>query len=317
MDKSELKYKNWMVTILSNKEGTLPLPEYQELRRVLNEEGDKWVFQEEAHENAEIEKTHYQACLITNIRKRKKTLLKNLSDALNHPIERIRVDKMAGTWDQAVLYCSKTESRTSDTQFSNNMENTYDFSDIAFLDDEEKRYPWQNKILEELFTETPLIIKTPDDRTIYWITDEQGNSGKSKLVKYICTHNDLCVKLSFGTANQLRAATVTMGARKVYILDVPRTLGQDDSMNDILSQIEDLKNGYVVSSFYGNYQKLLMNPPHVVVFSNQRCPVEKLSKDRWKCYIIKDKELKYSIDNEDYVDKGYSMAREGEMDELL
>lgn len=314
MKKPELKYKNWMVTILTDKDDTIDLPVKEDVITIFNEEAEKWLFQEEEHENSEKQKTHYQCCLITKIRKRKSTLLKTLSDALSHPIEYIRVEKMAGTWEQAMLYCSKLDSRVGDTVKSASINVAYDFSDIKFLEDREKRYPWQNQVLDWLFEEIPYTFKAFSDRNIVWITDEEGCNGKSKLLKYMCSHNDLCIKLSFGTANQLRAAVVNAGPRKVYVLDVPRTLGVDDSMNDILSTVEDIKNGYVVSSFYGNYQKLVMNPPAVLIMSNVRCPVNKLSADRWQCYIIKNRELKYSFDNADYIDKGYSMTYEGEID---
>ena len=311
MIKSELKYKNWMVTILSNKDGSLPLPKPEDVVKVFKEESEKWVFQEETHENAEIEKTHYQCAIVTKIRQRKQTVLKNLSDALSHPIERIRVDKMAGSWEQAQLYCSKNDSRVSDTYASTNLNIVYDYSDIDFLHDEDKRFPWQKDLLAEVYEKAPNSIKTPDDRTIYWVTDIAGNSGKSKLVKFCCAYNDLSVKISFATANQLRGALTGLGPRKLYCVDFPRTLGDDDSMNDIMSVLEDLKNGYLVSSFYGIYAELKMLPPTIVVFSNNRPPIEKISKDRWKCYTIVQKELRYAVDNEDYMTLGYSMSNEG------
>jgi len=304
-----------MVTILTDVKGELDLPAKEVVRDVLNEEGEKWLFQEEEHENSELQnKTHYQCCLVTKIRKRKKTLLKILSDALGHPMEYIRVEKMNGSWEQAMLYCSKTEGRVGDVIKAASIAVEYDFSDINFLDDKSRRYPWQNEILDKLFTSPPHQFKIDGDtdRQIIWIYDERGCSGKSKIVKWICSHNDLSAKISFGTANQLRAAIIGAGVRRLYLLDVPRTLGSDDSINDVLSLMEDLKNGHVVSSFYGNYSKLIMTPPLVVVFSNQRCPVSKLSKDRWLCYTIDEKELKYSFENDDYIEKGYSFSHEGD-----
>jgi len=313
MKKSELKYKNWMVTILTDKANTIVLPAKEDVARVFGEEGEKWLFQEEEHENSEVRKTHYQCCLVTKIRKRKLTLLKSLSDGLGHPMEYIRVERMAGTWEQAMLYCSKADGRIGDVIRSATISIPYDFSDVKFLDDPTKRYPWQDAILHKLFTTIPHSLKVADDRSIIWITDEKGNNGKSKLLKYICAHNHMCIKLSFGTANQLRSAVVSAGPRRLYVLDVPRTLGEDDSMNDILSTVEDIKNGYVVSCFYGNYQELVMDPPAVMIMSNSRCPVEKLSADRWQCFIIKDKHLLYSLDNKDYIEKGYSLTNEGEI----
>jgi hypothetical protein len=69
--------------------------------------------------------------------------------------------------------------------------------------------------------------------------------------------------------------------RKVYIIDMPRTLAEEDSLPSLISTLEDLKNGFVVSVFYGKYQKLLMDPPIVIVFSNKLCPVKMMSDDRW------------------------------------
>lgn len=313
MKKSELKYKNWMVTILTDKENKLQLPPAEEVERVFNEESEKWLFQEEEHENSEVKKTHYQCCLVTKIRKRKNTILKNLADALEHPIEYIRIEKMEGTWEQAMLYCSKSEGRVGETIKSAKICLDYDFTDVEFLNDPSRRYPWQEEILAKLFTSAPSQFKIDEDldRQIIWIYDEHGNSGKSKLVKWICSYNDLAVKISFGTSNQLRAGIISAGVRRLYLMDVPRTLGTEDNMNDVLSLLEDLKNGHVVSSFYGNYTKLVMTPPLVVVFSNQRCPVAKLSSDRWLCYTIVDKKLRYSFENIDYIEKGLSLSHEG------
>lgn len=313
MKNSELKYKSWMITFLSNKEGTIELPAKDDIARIFDEEGEKWLFQEEEHENSEVVKTHYQCCLVTKIRKRKKTLLKALADSTNHPIEFIRVEKMEGSWEQAMLYCSKTEGRVGETIRSATISVEYDYSDIEFLTHRENRFPWQNSIIDELFESFPHSLKDPDDRTIYWISDETGCSGKSKLIKCMCCYFPFGTKISFGSANQLRSAAISAGPQRLYIIDVPRTLGADDSINDILSTVEDLKNGYVVSSFYGNYQKLIMKPPAIVIMSNMRCPVGKMSADRWRCYFIDQKELKYAVENKDYLDKNYSLSHEGQI----
>lgn len=295
----ENKYKSWMVTILSDKEGLLPLPSIQKTTSVFNELGSEWAFQEEQHSNAEVHKTHYQCCLQTTVRIRKTTLLKRLAENLDHPVERIRVEKMEGTWEQAITYCTKDDTRVGKPNVSSSIYSTYAGDDISFLNEEEKRFPWQSQILEELFEKVPTNFKSTDDRSIYWITDFKGNSGKSLLVKYLCFNNDAVTKLPFGTANQIRSAVASQGAKSLYFIDMPRTLGDDDSVNDMISVIEDIKNGFVVSAFYGQYKKLLFSPPSVVVFSNMDCPVKKLSQDRWKCYIIEGKKLipKFTMEN--------------------
>jgi hypothetical protein len=44
---------------------------------------------------------------------------------------------------------------------------------------------------------------------------------------------------------------------------------------------------------YGTYKSLLMNPPRIVIFSNQKCDRQALSQDRWKFLSInaKDKDF--------------------------
>ena len=311
--KSELKYKSWMVTILVG--GGRLLPDPLSLEAVFNELSDKWVFQQERHENSDTPgKNHYQCAMVTKIRVRKSTLLKQLAELADHPLERIRVDKMEGTWEQALSYCSKADSRVEDKYFQRcsqsikvELENKYNFKDLELVKNPDTRYPWQNDMINILFDQEPECLKTPDDRTIIWVTDREGCSGKSKLVKYLCSYNTNICKLSFGTANQLRSSVVSLGARQLYIIDIPRTLGSDDSLNDILSVIEDIKNGYVVSSFYGAYSKLICNPPHVVVFSNVDCPLEKLSKDRWKWYTINNKILTDKLQELETFKKKYEL----------
>ena len=31
---------------------------------------------------------------------------------------------------------------------------------------------------------------------------------------------------------------------------------------------------------------LFMDPPNIIIFSNQSCPIKLMSEDRWKCYEI-------------------------------
>lgn len=290
----ENKYKYWMVTILSdkNKSEQYWLPTTEKVLLVLTDFCERFAYQKEYNENAEDARTvHYQMCLTTKIRLRKSTLLKRLAESLAHDIKRIRVDKMEGTWNQAVEYCSKQETQCGPTVFSPGEGIAYKKEDVAFLLDKDKRFRWQNKILEKIFNEVPYIFKTPDDREIIWITDKSGNSGKSKLVKFLACYQPNCIKISFGTANQIRSAVVNAGKKELYMFDIPRTLGQDDNISSILSVIEDVKNGYVCSSFYGSHNQILFNPPWVIVFSNLECPTSAMSADRWTSYYIVDKDL--------------------------
>jgi hypothetical protein len=63
-------------------------------------------------------------------------------------------------------------------------------------------------------------------------------------------------------------------------------------MNDLISTIEDTKNGHLTASMYGKNAQLFMNPPHIICFSNAQCPVELMSGDRWILYEIDSKSKK-------------------------
>lgn len=272
------KYKNWVFTFM---EGKSPLPSSTLLKKFLESHSEKYIFQKE--KGNETAKEHYQGCFTTRIRTRKSTLLKLVSDSFD--ITNFTVQRMAGSWDENMAYCSKKDTQIEPPVMSACLV-SYNNKDVEFLKEKDKRFPWQQQLIETLFDDSETAIKDASDRQIVWVTDTKGNTGKSKLVKYLCSvYNDI-VKISFGTAPQLRSAIISIGIKKVYIVDMPRTKSPEDSVESLISTLEDLKNGFVVSVFYGKYQQLLMEPPHVIVFSNMICPKDKLSLDRWNVYFL-------------------------------
>lgn len=96
----------------------------------------------------------------------------------------------------------------------------------------------------------------------------------------------------YGTGAQLKSSLINEGVKKRYFLDLPKTPRTEDSLDNILSIIEDLKNGHLVSNRYGNQKQLMMDPPHIIVFTNADCPRKKLSLDRWKVFQIDPNSLK-------------------------
>lgn len=276
VDSSGNKYKSWVFTIQAVKGSTLPGE--QALARALTLLSEKYVFQLE-----KATSYHYQGCCVTRIRKRQRTVLNELVTELDVAKSQVTLSPMQGTWEQAKTYCTKSETSIGKV-FTNEI--LYDGKDIKILEDPEKRFPWQNTVLDILFDSNTSNIKTADDRSILWIEDRLGASGKSKLIKYCCVHNDGIVKISFGTSSQLRSSIIAAGPRLIYFIDIPRTLGSDDSIHSLMSALEDLKNGFIVSSMYGRNETLLLNPPHIVVFTNKECPKQMMSADRWQVYCI-------------------------------
>lgn len=294
MEKSENKYRSWVLTWNETSEGLrLQTGQLTFLLERL-ESVDKFVFQLESGTSTHRE--HFQGAFQTNIRIRQTTLLKQFKDFLDlgllgaeidseEVFKQLTINRMCGTWEENFNYCTKSDTRAEEPSMSSCLE-VYNGSDVSFLKDKEKRFPWQNSFIKEILDEGENSIKDTDDRKIIWIWDPKGNSGKSKLIKYLCvTYNDIA-KISFGTSAQLRSGLISMGKRDVYIVDMPRTRAEEDSIPSLVAALEDLKNGYLVTCMYGKYAKLMMSPPHVVVFSNEICPKGMMSEDRWASYRI-------------------------------
>lgn len=282
VEKENNKYNCWCVTINAQDNGDIIST--QDLKSFLYEDCEEWVCQQEKES-----RLHWQCVIKTKIRLRKSTLLKKFKKYLDKiPITCVTIGRCID-WDKAKIYCSDPDKRYLDNILI--YPAIYSESDITFLDNPINRYFWQKDILEKLMDDELTDFNKPDDRTIIWITDQVGNSGKSKFIKWMYCRYKGVTKLAFGTSTQLRAAICAEGAKRAYFIDFPRTLGSEDSLNTTLSVIEDLKNGFVRSNMYGASTTLLMEPPHIVVFSNMEHPHDKLSSDRWECYSLSNKKL--------------------------
>lgn len=283
----DYKYKTWLFTWNETNDGYLIDP--SDLENVLKNLTTDFVFQKEF-----VSRLHYQGFLRLENRVRKQTLL-NLFKVYcatyqDDVIDNLTLLHTKGTDKEVISYVTKTESRIEEPRYSPGLL-PYRFKDLAILSSRDRWYPWQDTLGKILLTEYG-TLKEPDDRTILWIRDAAGNSGKSKLVKYyVHKFPQEIIKLPFGTATQLRSAICTAGPRKLYFIDIPRTMGRDEDLDSVYSVIEDIKNGFITTSMYGSFKQLLFDPPHVVIFANFDCPRHKLSADRWNNFILQNKQL--------------------------
>lgn len=272
------KYANWVVTVQETEKNELPLE--VDLEKLFKANCSNYVFQKEAGTQGRI---HYQCAVKFKTRKTFQAVMRLLTSIEGTAPSNFTITNMLGTWEQNVDYCTKHETKIGPT-FST--EKFYEPNDLKIMEDPSKRYPWQNSIINLLIEEVTGTIKAAGDREILWIEDPKGRSGKSKLIKWLCFNYTDVAKVSFGTSAQLRSALISAGIRKIYFIDVPRTLGDEDSMRSLMSVLEDLKNGFVVSTFYGSYATLMLEPPHIVVVSNANCEKKYLSEDRWVVFKI-------------------------------
>ncbi len=177
-------------------------------------------------------------------------------------------------------YVTKEETRIEGPWCDNTWSpppDEYDFEDLACMS---VPYPWQHQMI------SLISAKCSDRRTIHWIYEPDGNVGKSMFAKYVCCKLKLAKRINLGTATQVKASSIEVGQSNCYIADIPRSTGKDERMTDMLSAIEELKNGWVGTCMYGKHKELIMNPPHIIIFSNDKCPYHLLSADKWKVYKI-------------------------------
>jgi len=115
----------------------------------------------------------------------------------------------------------------------------------------------------------------PDDRGIKFVVDKRGNSGKSWLVRYWYSHRTDCQRLSVGKRDDLAYAVDV--SKRVFIFDIPR-----GSMEYLQYGIlEQLKDQMIFSPKYESVGKILPNPVHVIVFSNEDPDIERMTIDRY------------------------------------
>lgn len=129
--------------------------------------------------------------------------------------------------------------------------------------------PWQQELYEKL-------RHPPDPRTIIFVVDLRGNSGKSWFCDYYDSiHRGKCQVMNPGKKADM-ALCLDENIR-VLFLDAPRSKQGDYIQYDFL---EDVKNGRVFSGKYESGMKYL-GPCHVVVMMNEHPDMMKLSEDRY------------------------------------
>lgn len=132
---------------------------------------------------------------------------------------------------------------------------------------------WQENLNTTLNSE-------PDDRTITFVVDVNGNSGKTWFSHYYASLHEHVQVLQ--PARKVDMAYALDSTIRVLFVDAPRSKQGEFIQYDFL---EDVKNGYVFSTKYESRVKQL-NRCHVVVMMNEHPDMTKLSADRYKIIIV-------------------------------
>lgn len=183
------------------------------------------------------------------------------------PVKNIHWEKAKGTKVHNMNYITKTNV---DYYLNGHLSRSLDI--ITEL------YPWQTRVID-------IIKKSADPRAIHWYHEPIGNAGKSALVKYICFHYKAIV-LSNKGADMKYGIVKYKEKHNIYpdiiIIDIPRSV---DLNYFSYTAVEEIKNGCFFSSKY-ECDMVMMNPPHMMVFSNEIPDLNKMSKDRWHIHEI-------------------------------
>lgn len=168
----------------------------------------------------------------------------------------------------SIVYSQKADTRTG-RQFVRNLRIVKELKCLK----REQLYPWQLSIVEQ-------IEKEPDNRTINWFWETEGNRGKSALVRYlVIKHKALLVSgkgadIKFLISQQVQPPNL-------IIYDIPRTA--ENYIN--YTALEEIKNGVFCSPKYET-KMCVINPPHIVCFANFEPMYENVSLDRWNVVNI-------------------------------
>lgn len=128
--------------------------------------------------------------------------------------------------------------------------------------------PFQQKIID-------IINQPADDRTIYWVYDPEGNTGKTYLSKYLLTnYNAFYFRPAKGTDILYQYNNQT-----IIILDIPRSTDEQYINWGILEQ---LKDGITFSGKYEGKTLYRKENAHIIVMSNELPVSGTFSKDRIK-----------------------------------
>lgn len=163
--------------------------------------------------------------------------------------------------DKSYDYCQKNDTRIGETQYYPERINK-----VTDPLEGKEYYPWQKDIIN-------IISKQPDDRSIYWYWEENGNVGKSAFCKHLVLKYD--AQYVLGKKTDIYHAI--SDSIKILLIDIPRTC-QEFTPYEV---IESIKNGMIFSGKYESKTKVF-NPPHVIVFANFKPIKEKVSLDRWR-----------------------------------
>lgn len=130
-----------------------------------------------------------------------------------------------------------------------------------------------------------LLPRKPSKRLTYWFYCPDGGSGKSAIAKYLAYHFDVPT-YTFAKAWDLLKLVSMEPNKKMYIINLSKTKPAEVASEDLYNVIESIKDGNFCSYKGSDVQRVLMNPPHLVVMANEAPKKEFLTQKRLKVFKL-------------------------------
>ena len=244
-----------------------PMDHQQTMKKTLEDNFDKWIFQLEDTGN----NLHFQGYAHATDKNRPKTL----AVAINDTLRGIEVQRSSTAGIQALKkYAMKPDTRVAGPWADHVIYMGQDLPTQLF--------DWQKRL-------ESYLLGPVNDREIIWCFNREGRNGKSKFAKYMAYHHGI-LKLTYGERDNLLNLVSKMGPKRAYIFDLTRTKPASLPWSDVISTMEDIKTGHFVNLKYET-NAILMNSPHIVVMANYPPKVEQMSADMWTIVELPDCEL--------------------------
>ena len=295
--------KYWFFTWEANA-AQRKLPQKQKLKNFLDGVADYAQFQEE--KGTKKGNLHYQGCFeLTGARQSKKAVLDNFKEVFKN-VGGLTLSKVFSK--EAVLaYTRKQETKVSKTVYCGRKE-MFD-TKIESLCEKQ----WQKDMFDFMklvkYDEDLQDSKRLQKRAIYWLEDTKGGAGKSEFITWLrAGQKELnCRLLPIDSVDRLMHAVTEVTKKDkvdVFMIDDTKTKGDTTSFNNMFEAIERIKNGHVVSTFYGRYSEVIYQRPQILFCTNRDIYeyLNNLSRDRW--YHLKITE-KHQLEDRGWIDSNY------------
>lgn len=221
---------------------------------------------------------HYQ-CRVTCIKKhRVNEVAKYLREECGWTKVNVQPTVTANKSSEA-FYCMKADTRVDgpwkDTDYNEETPLPWPYNEITTL------YPWQAKLRD--------IMLVRQRRIVNYVVEGKGCVGKTSIVTKLCCEDRGQRVPAMNSIEDMSAWVMSHKPNRMYIIDMPRAMPKKN-MSGFFSGIEYLKDGYAYDKRYHGKERYF-DSPNIVVFSNRLPNLHYLSRDRWKLWTIRNKEL--------------------------